>query len=475
MNKKYKEKINIYLSGLGKTPLLTKEEEINISKKIETNEFSIVKLCISSDFFLKELLKLRPKLQNPSFVVKITKKLTKEPEESITKAETEKRLKMEESFNKLLDLSKEILDNRTTDLENLLFKQFKIVAFTHTALDDILKPIFLMDLDLTLHHGEIMRNFRILHVNSITEYTNIIKKCMDKEIGKFERHKLLNIINIEETTLLNILTKQENSIKYYHDKGINFEDSDIIHKLCENIIHIKNEVQHYRERVIKANLRLVVSRVGKYLNQGLDFDDLIQEGNIGLMRAVNKFEYQKGFRFSTYAVWWIDQAIKRAISNKSRIIRIPIHIQDLLSKIDKAVISLKNDLNRDPTTEDICKKTGFTKIQVETMMKLINQPVSLETELTQDLQLKDLIVSNDENTNPFTLTSKNMLKYNINKAIGTLTPRDQKIIMLRFGIGESRKYTLEEIGGQFGITKARVKQIETEIFQKLSKRVKIEL
>jgi RNA polymerase primary sigma factor len=240
------------------------------------------------------------------------------------------------------------------------------------------------------------------------------------------------------------------------------------HRTCDAIREGERMVDVARGELIQANLRLVVSIAKKYIGRGLQFLDLIQEGNIGLMKGVEKFDYKRGFKLSTYATWWIRQSITRAIAEKARTIRVPIHMQESLNELVRTTRSLKHSLRREPTMEELAEKTGMPLAKVNALSKIVREPVSLDTPVgsEDDTTLADFVDDRSKISALDVVISESIAR-ETHTMLSKLTPREAKILRMRFGIGEREAHTLEEVGEVFGVTRERIRQIEFKALNKL--------
>ncbi|MFW5998681.1 MAG: RNA polymerase sigma factor RpoD [Halanaerobiaceae bacterium] len=321
-----------------------------------------------------------------------------------------------------------------------------------------------------LNYSEVMDTLKELDLNSedIDKMYDIFR---EKNINIIEKEEKEEEEEIEKEKKLNLEVSQDAGIEdpvrmYLKEMGkVDLLTAEEEIELAKRIENGDNEA---KEKMIKANLRLVVSIAKKYQGRGLSFIDLIQEGNEGLMKAVDKFDYTKGYKFSTYATWWIRQSITRAIADKSRTIRIPVHMKETINKLIKVSRQLAKEKGREPTDKEIAERMDISEEKVREVKQYSQDPVSLETPIgeEEDSDLGDFI-ENEESPIPDEAITNELLREELEKVLDTLTNREKRILELRFGIDDDRPRTLEEVGKQFGVTRERIRQIEAKALRKL--------
>ena len=381
-------------------------------------------------------------------------------------------------FNRKLDLlislGKETGTLKIEDVTHYFEKDSEeyhtvILELEHKGIE-ILAPVEIDDdfLDddenLDIPHEEIieeeidLENFDILP--STIKYDDPVRMYL-KEIGKIQL-----LTYEEETKLANVIVDgnfAEEQIKSFEEEGYEIPEADL-EKLRELVR--KGEVA--KNKLVEANLRLVVSIAKKYVGRGLQFLDLIQEGNMGLMKAVEKFDSERGFKFSTYATWWIRQAITRAVADQARTIRIPVHMVETINKLVRVQRQLVQELSREPSPEEVADRMGIPVEKVQQIQKIAQEPISLEAPVgeEEDSSLGDFI-SDPTALDPYEYTAQEMLKKELNEVLQGLTDREEKVLRMRFGLLDGRQRTLEEVGREFGVTRERIRQIEAKALRKL--------
>lgn len=326
--------------------------------------------------------------------------------------------------------------------------------------DGALDPSIVLDLDFTKDIEEELMSDKSFESQVSVKVDDPVRMYL-KEIGRVD---LLD--SSQEVVLATDIATAEVAKQQYEDMVEQGEDISPEYKAeVENLI-FKGELA--RNKLVEANLRLVVSIAKRYVGRGMQFLDLIQEGNMGLMKAVGKFDHTKGFKFSTYATWWIRQAITRAIADQARTIRIPVHMVETINKLVRTQRQLIQELKREPHPEEVAERMGISVEKVQIIQKVAQEPISLEAPVgeEEDSSLGDFIADPDTPT-PMEFTSKEMLKRELNEVLETLTDREEKVLRMRFGLLDGHSRTLEEVGREFGVTRERIRQIEAKALRKL--------
>ncbi len=485
--------VRLYLKEMGRVPLLTREGEIELAKHIEEGKRELACAVYGMPVNIQYLESLHDQLKEEEIRVRDIVLLQETLEEEEVEEETlaseqedeELRLRTLESLATVRKLGRSLLSLYTQNREGRTTKSTKAqlekrrVAITDQFVDQIealnlhqrvkdqmLKRV--KDVGQEIRSIEMMtaRHTKKLGLVGQEGMQVIGKKSRGpSKVGSLKRKQQLTPEEIER--LKEEIQAGKSTLQRIQDEvlGMPMEEFTAAHTILQTA---EEKVKRGKAQLIEANLRLVVSIARKYTNRGLQFIDLIQEGNIGLMRAVDKFEYQRGYKFSTYATWWIRQGVTRAIADQARTIRIPVHMIEANTKLARTARQLVQQLGREPTPEEIAERMGLTPEKVRMMLDISKGTISLETPIgeKEDSQLGDLI--EDKNAvSPMDAANRYDLQRQIANALGVLTPREETVIRKRFGIGDSTDHTLEEIGQDFDVTRERIRQIEAKALKKL--------
>ncbi len=463
--------VRIYLMEMGSFSLLTREGEVELAKKIESGQRDVMSVVLNCPIAIKEIIHLGEALRNGRVGIK---DITSEIDEDETSAE-EKQLQKKRVLALIHKMQK------GTEAVRSLEKDLKARKKAASK-----KKI---EAQIAKKRGEIFDAFRGIHlkerqINRIIEklkHWNMWMEKASREARKYDEELSLSVqrgrkasrSRAKTTRRLKDLGEVRKMVRTLR-KEIGKMEAECglsaaqLKQALKAIEASEAKTREAKSELVKANLRLVISIARRYINRGLHFLDLIQEGNIGLMKAVDKFEYQRGYKFGTYATWWIRQAITRAIADQARTIRIPVHMIEIINKLNRTSRNLVQQMGREPTLEEIAEKMGMSLDKVQKIIKIARKPISLETPMgeEEDSRLEDFI-EDKEVVSPQDAAISSSMASQIKRVLSTLSKREEQILRMRFGIGEKHDHTLEEVGQDFNVTRERIRQIEVKALKKL--------
>jgi len=475
--------IRIYLKEMGSFPLLTREGEVEIAKRIESGRQEVLNVVLNSPVAIKEVIHIGEALLTGRIKIgEVTNEIDDEEASAeeervqnkrvlnlinkIRKGENTFRLLYKRSCCRKKESSKKKIQAQILKKQAEIFDAFKEINLKEKQIKRIIQKLRQWNIHMEMAQRELKR-----YEENIGISFQEAKKSLRMKKEKGSRKNLLS--RTKETLRLKDLEEMKRIARNVR-RGVSRMEMECclsheqLKKALLGIERGEAKALEAKSELVKANLRLVISIAKRFLNRGLPFLDLIQEGNIGLMKAVDKFEYQRGYKFGTYATWWVRQAITRSIADQARTIRLPVHMIEFINKLNRASRSLVQEKGREPALEEIADKMGVSLDHIQKVLKVGKKPISLETPVgeEEDSRLEDFIEDKKSISPQDAAISSNLVKQT-QKILSTLNKREEKILRMRFGIGEKHDHTLEEVGKDFNVTRERIRQIEAKALRKL--------